>query len=102
MHPTTPLSTYRRRPAGFARAGLGAAALARQHRSGVTRMGAGHLVALRFSGTGMGARSPKFVIGAVCASASAGGEFIALSGLVTRGVCVTSPTIACPPSLTDT
>jgi hypothetical protein len=65
-------------------------------------MGAGHLVDLRFSGTGAAARSPKFVIGGVCASASAGGEFVALSGLVSREACVTLPTIAWPPSLTDT
>jgi hypothetical protein len=60
------------------------------------------LVDLRFRGIEAGARSPKFIIGAVCASIKAGGELVALSGLVSREACVTLPAIAWPPSLTDT
>src|SRR5262245_41636769 len=102
MHSATPLAVHRWRLAGLARAGLGTAAPAGQHRPGVARMMASHLFDLRLNGTIAGAGSATIVIAAVRASASAGGAAPALSAAVSPWACVTLPTIAWPPSLTDT
>jgi hypothetical protein len=102
MHPTTPVAVHRRRPAGLARASLGTAARTGQHRPGIARVIAGHLLRLRLTGAGVDAGSPTIVIAGLCASARADGDAAALSGAVWPGACVTLPTIAWLPSLTDT
>ena len=102
MHATSLLAMHRRRLAGRARASLGATARARQHRAGIARVIAGHLAGLRLNGTEVGAGSPTVFIAGPFGSARACGNAAAWVGPVARGVCVTLPTMAWPPSLTET
>ena len=57
---------------------------------------------LRRDGTSARAGSPRIVIAGFCPSVRAGDALAGFSGAVSRAACVTLPTIACPPSLTDT
>src|SRR5258706_16027121 len=102
MHPTTFLAVHRWRPPRLARTSLGTAARAGQHRPGIARVIAGHLPGSRLDGTVADARSPTIGIVGICEWLSASGDAAALSLVVSCAACVTLPTIAWPPSLTDT
>ena len=56
----------------------------------------------RRDGTGIRSGSLMMAIGVCRASVRAGDEWAACSGAASRAAWVTLPTIACPPSLTDT
>jgi hypothetical protein len=102
MHPATFFTVYGRRLAGAAFSGFGSTALTGQHRNGVAWMIVGHLLDLRLAGVALCGASSKVFIGATFEWARAGVDEEALSGAVSRGFWVTLPTIAWPPSLTDT
>ena len=86
VHATTSFPGHGRRHAGLARPCLGAATRARQHRTGVARMLAGHLLDLRCAGIGTrSSSSPMIGIGAIRASVSAGREGAAFCGAGSRG-----------------
>ena len=87
---------------GLSGAGLGAATLATQHRGRITQVTAGHLWRMRLARTFDGSILLTVAITDICWSVSAGGDTADLLCAGSRGVCVTLPTIACPPSLTGT
>src|SRR5882757_8402185 len=102
MHSTTRFAMNRRRSAGLAGASLRATAPAGKHRTGIARVIARHLLDLRLNGITAGAGLRTAVTAGVRESVSTGGDAAVFSGTVFAGACVTLPTIAWPPSPTDT
>ena len=101
MHAAALLALYCRRFAGRAGTSFGAATLAGQHWTGIALVIPCHLFGLRLSGTVEGSPSQTTFIAGECEGAGAGVEDEGLFA-ASRGVWVTLPTIACPPSLTET
>src|SRR4029453_1485202 len=96
VHAAALPAVHRRRAARFAGAGFGAATRARQHRAGISDVIA-HACAARLASAESRRRLEPLAFGAFRA-ADAG----FLSDTITLACCVTLPTMALPPSPTDT
>src|SRR5205814_5488793 len=96
VHAAALVAVHRRRAARAAGTGLGATTRARQHRFGNSDVIA-HASAARLASAESRLRLERAAFGAFCA-ADAG----LLSDTITRACCVTLPTMALPPSATDT
>jgi hypothetical protein len=101
MHPAALLAGRRRRPIGAAGTALGSAARARQHWPDVAGMPA-HGFNSGVAGVTSGFGLPMISIGSIRASVIAAGETADLSVGTAGAFCVTLPTIAWPPSWTET
>src|SRR5262249_2740738 len=103
MHAASVFAVHRRRFARHAGTGLGPAAAACQHRTGIAWMVAHfRFDGSRGSGTKVAADSSKSVMGAVGECESVGADGRVSSDAGPGGVCVTLPPMAWPPSVTDT
>src|SRR5882757_4274425 len=99
VHAAASLAAHHRRAARSAGSDPGAATRARQHRAGIAGVVA-HACARRLASTGSGSRGPRSGIDTIRESVTAGVGL--LSETSTRACCVTLPTMALPPSPTDT
>src|SRR6266478_847008 len=99
VHAAAFFAAHRRRAARSAGADFCAATRARQHRTGIAGVIA-HGCAPRLASTGSCCCSPGSGIGTIRASVTAGAA--PLSETITLACCVTLPTMALPPSPTDT
>ena len=96
MHAAALFALHRRRAARAAGTGPGAATWARQHRAGISDAVA-HAWASRLDQAESRLRLARAPFGASCAA-----EPAFWSDTITRACCVTLPTMALPPSPTDT
>src|SRR5262249_41153654 len=96
VHAATLLAVHRRRAARVAAAGLGATTRARQHRAGISDMIA-HACASRLAST-----QSRLCPTPAAFDAFRVADAAFLSDTITRACCVTLPTMALPPSPTDT
>jgi hypothetical protein len=99
VHAAAPFAAHGRRAARSAGTDFGAAPRARQHRAGIAGVIA-HAFASRFAAAESCFRLESLDLGTLRAAGAAGLGF--LSETITLACCVTLPTMALPPSPTDT